>query len=85
MGDGVFNTFTFLHYELFNECSEGVGERGLNGIPMERMFVEMDRGGWGSDTWKNIINVRIVNTQICLHLYRLISLSFSPFRVSSKK
>ena len=32
---------------------------------MEEMFVEMDRGGV-SDTWKKTINVRIVNTQICL-------------------
>ena len=54
---------------------------------MEGMFVEMDRGGV-SDTWRKTINVHIVNTQICLgtgHLYRLISLSFSPFGVSSKR
>ena len=31
----------------FNECSVGVRERGLDGIPMEGMFVEMDRGGVG--------------------------------------
>ena len=35
--------------------------------------------GWGSDTWKKTINLRIVNTQICLLI------SSSPFRVSSKK
>ena len=29
------------------------GGRGLCGIPMEGMLVEMDRRGWGSDTWKN--------------------------------
>ena len=29
-----------------NECSEGLG-RGLDGISMEGMFVEMDRGGGG--------------------------------------
>ena len=46
---------------------EGVGERGLGGILMKGMFVEMDRG-WGSDTWKKTINERIVNTQICLHI-----------------
>ena len=41
-----------------------MGEGGLDGIPMEGMFVKMDRSGWGSDTWKKTINVRIVNTQI---------------------
>ena len=29
-----------------NECSKGLG-RGLDGISMEGMFVEMDRGGGG--------------------------------------
>ena len=29
-----------------NECSEGLG-RGLDGISMEGMFVEIDRGGGG--------------------------------------
>ena len=47
----------------------GAWGRGLGGILMEGMFVEMDRGGGGgggSDTWKKTINVGIVNTQICL-------------------
>ena len=43
----------------------GGGETGLGGVPMEGMIVEMDRGG-ASDTWTKTINVRIVNTQICL-------------------
>ena len=45
-----------------------MGEKGLDGIPMEGMSVEMDRVGWGSDTWKKTINVRIVNTQIFLRI-----------------
>ena len=30
-----------------NGCSEGVGEKGLDGIPIEGMLVEMDRSGVG--------------------------------------
>ena len=32
---------------FFNECSEGVGERGLDSIPIEGMLGEMDRSGVG--------------------------------------
>ena len=32
---------------------------------MEGMFFEMDRGGV-SDTWKKTVNVRFINTLICL-------------------
>ena len=38
--------------------------RGLGGIPMEGLFVKMNRGGV-SDTWEKTISVRIVKTQIC--------------------
>ena len=43
-------------------------ERGFDGVPMEGMFVEIDRGWWGSGTWKKTINVHIFNTQICLRI-----------------
>ena len=32
---------------FFNECSEGVGERGLDGTCIEGMLVKMDRSGVG--------------------------------------
>ena len=34
---------------MFQGVGEGVGERGLGGVLMEGMFVEMDRGGVGWD------------------------------------
>ena len=61
-------------------------ESGLDGIPMERMFVEMDRGGVGfSHTEKDNQCAYCQYSNLPAHLYRPISLYFTPFRVSSKK
>ena len=71
---------------FFNECSEGVGERGLDSIPIEGMLGEMDRSGvgfWHMEKDNQWAYCQYLN--LPAHLYRLISLSFSPFRVSSTK
>ena len=53
---------------------------------MEGMIVEMDGGGGGGvDTEKDNQCAYCQYSNLPEHLYRLISLSFSPFRVSSKK
>ena len=56
----------------------GLG-RGLDGIPMEGMFVEIDRDRSG------ILTHGKRQSMYCQYSDLLISLSFSPFRVSSKK
>ena len=68
-----------------NECSEGLG-RGLDGISMEGMFVEIDRDGGGVLTHRKRYQCAYCQySNLPAHLYRLISLSFSHFSVSSKK
>ena len=44
-GDELINTQCDLHYELLLMSLPRGWGRGLGGIPMEGMFVEMDRGG----------------------------------------
>ena len=57
---------------------------GLGGKPMEGIFVEMDGGGvLTHDERQSCAYCQYSN--LPAHLYRLISLSFLPFRVSSKK
>ena len=72
----------FTLWTSFIECSEG---RGLSGSPLEGIFVEMDRGGGGVLTYgKRQSCAYCQYSNLPAHLYRLISLSFLPFRVWSK-
>ena len=52
---------------------------------MEGMFVEMDRDRSGILTHGKRQSMYCQYSDLPAHLYRLISLSFSLFRVSSKK
>ena len=74
---------------LFTLLSAGRVEwRGLGGILMKGMFVEMDRArGWVLAHGKKKDNqcAYCQYSNLPAHLYRIISLPFSPFRVSSKK
>ena len=59
--------------------------KGLGGGPMEGMSVEMDRSGPGVLTHgKRQSCLYSQYSNLPAHLYRLISLSFSSFRVSIK-
>ena len=85
-GKGLINTQYDLHYELLlMSVPRALGGSGLDGIPMEGMFVEMDRDRSGILTHGKRQSMYCQYTDLPAHLYRLISLSFSPFRVSSKK
>ena len=68
-------------YVMVSECSKG---RGLRGSPMEGIFVEVDKGGvLTHGKRQSCAYCRYSN--LPAQLYRLISLSFLPFRVCSKK
>ena len=74
-------TIRFTLWTSFSECSEG---RDLGGSPMEGIFVEM--GGDGVLTHgKRQSCAYCQYSNLPTHLYRLISLSFLPFRVFCKK
>ena len=76
-------TIPFTLWTSFSECSE---RRDLGGCPMKRIFVEMDRGGDGVLTHgKRQSCAYCQYSNLPAHLYRLISLSFLPVRVCSKK
>ena len=66
---------------MVSECSEGMG---LSGSPMEGIFVEMDKGGVLTHG-KRQSCAYCQYSNLPAHLYRLIILSFLPFRVCSKK
>ena len=76
-------TIRFSLWTSLSECSEG---RALGGSPMEGIFVEMDRGGVGVLTHGKRQSCEYCQySNLHAYLYRLISLSFLSFRVSSKK
>ena len=77
-------TIPFTVWTSFSECSEGTG---LGGSSLEGIFVEMDRGGGGVLTQGKLRKSCAYSqySNLHAHLYRLISLSFLPFRVCSKK
>ena len=66
----------------------GEGARGLDGIPMEGMFVEINRVGWGSDTWKKVCILSILKFA-CAFVQANQSFSFYlseyPVKVDSDK
>ena len=66
---------------MVSEYSKGMG---LSGSPMEGIFVEMDKGGVLTHG-KRQSCAYCQYSNLPAHLYRLIILSFLPFRVCSKK
>ena len=84
-GGGAFYQYT-IGYTIWASFSEYSEERNLAGSSMDGIFVEMDRGVGGVLTHgKRQSCAYCQYSDLPAHLYRLISLSFLPLRVCSKK